>query len=167
MNADPSAMPVPLAIPCSSLGILVVDDRYSTRDIIRYMLEDAGFDAVDEASEGRAALEMASSKRYALMICDWDMATVSGLDVLRAVRADPTLQALGFIMASARAGAADLAKAKAAGAQGFIVKPFCQCELLHAVASGLDYAAARATVGASSHRAGRTVSVDDAFQTAA
>ena len=107
-----------------SMPILVVDDYSTMIRIIRNLLKQLGFENVDEASDGSAALAKMQTKRYGLVISDWNMEPMSGLELLREVRADPALAALPFIMVTAEARAAKIAEAQRAGVSGYIIKPF-------------------------------------------
>jgi two-component system chemotaxis response regulator CheY len=107
-----------------STPILVVDDYQTMIRIVRNLLHQLGFDNVDDASDGAAALAKLRQGTFGLVISDWMMEPMSGLELLRQVRADPKLQALPFIMITAENRKERVAKAEQAGADGFIVKPF-------------------------------------------
>ena len=107
-----------------SAPILVVDDYRTMVRIVRNLLQQLGFDHVEDASDGASALVKLRQKPFALVISDWMMEPMSGLGLLRAVRADPALKALPFIMVTAENRKDRIAKAERAGADGFIVKPF-------------------------------------------
>ena len=107
-----------------STPILVVDDYQTMIRIVRNLLQQLGFDNVDEASDGAAALAKLRQGDFGLVISDWMMEPMNGLELLRQVRADPKLQALPFIMITAENRAERVAKAEQAGANGYIVKPF-------------------------------------------
>jgi two-component system, chemotaxis family, chemotaxis protein CheY len=107
-----------------STPILVVDDYQTMIRIVRNLLHQLGFDNVDAASDGAAALAKLRQGTFGLVISDWMMEPMSGLELLRQVRADPKLQALPFIMITAENRKERVAKAEQAGADGFIVKPF-------------------------------------------
>ena len=83
--------------------ILIVDDSATTRRIIRSMLQGAGYRNFDEAADGGEALVLLRSRNYALVICDWMMVPMSGLDLLVAMRASPALRFTPFVMATAKA----------------------------------------------------------------
>jgi two-component system chemotaxis response regulator CheY len=104
--------------------ILVVDDYQTMVRIVRNLLQQLGFDHVEDASDGASALVKLRQKPFALVISDWMMEPMSGLELLRAVRADPGLRALPFIMVTAENRKDRIAKARQAGADGYIVKPF-------------------------------------------
>jgi two-component system chemotaxis response regulator CheY len=107
-----------------STPILVVDDYRTMIRIIRNLLHQLGFDNVDDAGDGAAALAKLRERNFGLVISDWMMEPMSGLELLRQIRADPKLQALPFIMITAENRKERVAKAEQAGADGFIVKPF-------------------------------------------
>jgi two-component system chemotaxis response regulator CheY len=107
-----------------SAPILVVDDYQTMVRIVRNLLQQLGFDNVEDASDGSSALVKLRQKPFALVISDWMMEPMSGLELLREVRADPGLRALPFIMVTAENRKDRIAKARQAGADGYIVKPF-------------------------------------------
>jgi two-component system chemotaxis response regulator CheY len=107
-----------------STPILVVDDYKTMVRIVRNLLNQLGFANVDDASDGASALAKLRAKRFGLVISDWAMEPMSGLELLQAMRADPDLKALPFIMITAENRQERVAKATQAGADGYIVKPF-------------------------------------------
>lgn len=107
-----------------SAPILIVDDYTTMLRIIRNLLRQLGHEEVDEAADGTAALRMMETKAYALVIADWNMQPVSGLDLLREVRSRPALADVPFIMITARERTDDVTTAGAAGVSSCIVKPF-------------------------------------------
>jgi two-component system chemotaxis response regulator CheY len=104
--------------------ILVVDDYQTMVRIIRNLLKQLGFEEVDEASDGKAALEQLQRKPYGLVISDWNMEPMTGYELLRHVRADDRLKAMPFIMVTAESKTENVIAAKKAGASNYIVKPF-------------------------------------------
>ncbi|MGA0595350.1 response regulator [Enterovirga sp. CN4-39] len=104
--------------------ILVVDDYQTMVRIIRNLLKQLGFEDVDEASDGRAALDRLRQKTYGLVISDWNMEPMTGYELLRQVRADDRLKATPFIMVTAESKTENVIAAKRAGASNYIVKPF-------------------------------------------
>jgi two-component system chemotaxis response regulator CheY len=104
--------------------ILIVDDYSRMLRIIRSLLRQLGYDQVEEASDGASALEKLRQKPFSLVISDWNLQPMSGLELLRQVRADPALATLPFIMVTAEARAAKIAEARQAGVSDFIIKPF-------------------------------------------
>ena len=108
----------------SNLPILIVDDYRTMLRIIRNLLKQLSFTNVYEASDGSEALARLREKSYGLVISDWNMQPVTGLDLLREVRADAALQHLPFIMITAESKAENVVAAKEAGVNNYIVKPF-------------------------------------------
>ena len=104
--------------------ILIVDDYSRMLRIIRNLLRSLGYEQVEEASDGASALEKLRQKPFSLVISDRNMEPMSGLELLREVRADPALATLPFIMVTAEARAAKIAEAERAGVSGYIIKPF-------------------------------------------
>ena len=104
--------------------ILIVDDYRTMLRIIRNLLTQLGFTHVDEASDGPAALVKLRTGRFGLVISDWNMEPMSGLELLREMRDDPALRNLPFIMITADRKPAKVAEAEGAGVSGYIVKPF-------------------------------------------
>ena len=107
-----------------SMPILVVDDYSTMIRIIRNLLKQLGFENVDEASDGSAALAKLQTKRYGLVISDWNMEPMTGYDLLKEVRADPNLATTPFIMITAESKTENVIAAKKAGVNNYIVKPF-------------------------------------------
>ena len=116
-----------------SIPILVVDDYHTMVRIVRNLLRQLGFENVDEASNGAAALEKMRLKRYGLVISDWNMAPMTGYDLLRQVRADPMLGKTPFIMVTAESKTENVIAAKQAGVNNYIVKPFNAETLKHKI----------------------------------
>jgi two-component system, chemotaxis family, chemotaxis protein CheY len=108
----------------SSMSVLVVDDYSTMVRIIRNLLRQLGFEDVDDASDGATALEKMQSKRYGLVISDWNMEPMTGYDLLKRVRADPGLGETPFIMVTAESRTENVIAAKKAGVNNYIVKPF-------------------------------------------
>ena len=106
------------------MSVLVVDDYSSMVRIIRNLLRQLGFADVDDASDGESALERMRTKRYGLVISDWNMEPMTGYDLLRQVRSDPSLGDVPFIMVTAESKTENVIAAKKAGVNNYIVKPF-------------------------------------------
>jgi two-component system chemotaxis response regulator CheY len=104
--------------------ILVVDDYHTMVRIIRNLLKQLGFEDVDEASDGTAALAKLQQKPYGLVISDWNMEPMTGYELLRHVRADERMKAMPFIMVTAESKTENVIAAKKAGVNNYIVKPF-------------------------------------------
>jgi two-component system chemotaxis response regulator CheY len=107
-----------------SVPVLVVDDYVTMTRIIRNLLKQIGFEDVDDARDGTRALERLRNRRYGLVISDWNMQPMTGYDLLKEVRADPTLAQIPFIMVTAESKTENVIAAKQAGVNNYIVKPF-------------------------------------------
>jgi two-component system chemotaxis response regulator CheY len=112
-------MAVDMAMP-----ILVVDDYGTMIRIIRNLLRQIGFQDVDDALDGSTALAKMRSRKYGLVISDWNMEPMSGYELLKQMRSDPSLSATAFIMVTAESKTENVIAAKQAGADHYIVKPF-------------------------------------------
>ena len=106
------------------MPILIVDDYKTMLRIIRNLLKQLGFENVDEATDGASALSKLRAKQYGLVISDWNMEPMTGLQLLREVRSDAKLRALPFIMVTAESKKENVITAKEAGVSNYIVKPF-------------------------------------------
>ncbi|MFO0998558.1 MAG: response regulator [Alphaproteobacteria bacterium] len=107
-----------------NMPILIVDDYKTMLRIIRNLLKQLGFDNVDEATDGSAALHKLRDKKYSLIISDWNMEPMTGLQLLKEVRNDTKLKELPFIMVTAESKTDNVIAAKEAGVSNYIVKPF-------------------------------------------
>ncbi len=107
-----------------SMPVLVVDDYNTMVRIIRNLLKQLGFENVDEAGNGKAALEKLRQRKYGLVISDWNMEPMTGYDLLKEMRADPDLGRTPFIMVTAESKTDNVIAAKKAGVSNYIVKPF-------------------------------------------
>ena len=107
-----------------SMPVLVVDDYSTMVRIIRNLLGQLGFADVDDARDGESALVKMHTRRYGLVISDWNMEPMTGYDLLRQVRADPGLGEIPFIMVTAESKTENVIAAKKAGVNNYIVKPF-------------------------------------------
>ncbi len=107
-----------------SMNVLIVDDYKTMLRIIRNLLKQIEFNNVDEASDGSEALSKLRTGNYGLVISDWNMAPMTGLELLQEVRQDTRLRATPFIMITAESKAENVVAAKQAGVSNYIVKPF-------------------------------------------
>ena len=107
-----------------SMPVLVVDDSGTMINIQRSLLRQLGFNDIDDAQDGPAALTKMRNRRYGLVISDWNMEPMSGYDFLREVRSDPVLKRTPFIIVTAEAKTEHVIAAKKAGVSNYIVKPF-------------------------------------------
>lgn len=106
------------------MKILVVDDFSTMRRIIKNLLRDLGFSNTQEADDGLTALPMLQSTDFDFLITDWNMPGMQGIDLLKAVRADPKLASLPVLMVTAESKRDQIVEAAQAGVSGYIVKPF-------------------------------------------
>ncbi len=107
-----------------NINILIVDDYKTMLRIIRSLLTQIGFNNVDEAANGSMAMEKIKEKKYGLIISDWNMEPMSGLELLKSVRANETTKNTPFIMVTAESKTENVIAAKQAGVSNYIVKPF-------------------------------------------
>ncbi len=107
-----------------NMPVLIVDDYKTMLRIIRNLMKQLGFDNVDEAIDGSSALQKLRDKSYGLVISDWNMEPMTGLELLQEVRADGKLKSMPFIMVTAESKTENVIAAKAAGVNNYIVKPF-------------------------------------------
>lgn len=107
-----------------NMPILIVDDYKTMLRIIRNLLKQLGFTNVDEAMDGGEALTKLRSASFGLVISDWNMEPMTGLELLKEVRADDTLKATPFVMITAESKTENVVAAKQAGVNDYIVKPF-------------------------------------------
>ncbi|HTT36958.1 MAG TPA: chemotaxis response regulator CheY [Burkholderiales bacterium] len=116
-------------MPNSDLRFLVVDDFSTMRRIVRNLLKELGFMNVDEADDGAMALQKLRSGVFDFVISDWNMPNMTGIELLRAVRADPALKHLPVLIITAEAKKENIIEAAQSGASGYIVKPFTAATL--------------------------------------
>ena len=122
---------------------LVVDDFSTMRRVIRRQLREMGFENVDEADDGVAALAKLKSQPFDFVICDIGMPIMSGIDLLKMVRTDATLRQIPMLMITAEARKEDIVTAMQCGAAGYLVKPFTKGALEERVKKALrDHASA-------------------------
>ena len=106
------------------MKILIVDDFSTMRRIIKNLLRDLGFTNTSEADDGQTALPMLQSGKYDFLVTDWNMPGMQGIDLLKAVRADPNLASLPVLMVTAESKRDQIVEAAQAGVNGYVVKPF-------------------------------------------
>ncbi len=107
-----------------SMPVLVVDDYQTMIRIIRNLLTQLGFRNIEEAKDGRQALEKMQSQKFGLVISDWNMEPMTGFELLQQVRASENLKTTPFIMITAESKTENVIAAKKAGVNNYIVKPF-------------------------------------------
>lgn len=113
----------------ADMKIIVIDDMATMRKIIKNMLTQIGFTNIDQADDGATALPMIMEAQekgepYEFIVSDWNMPQMSGLDLLKTVRADENLKATPFLMITAESEQGNVVVAVKAGVSNFIIKPF-------------------------------------------
>ena len=109
--------------------VLVVDDSAVMRQIIKKNLKELGFSELSEAENGAAGLKKAGEEPVDLIVSDWNMPNMTGLEFLKAVRADAGLKGIAFIMVTSEADKEKIMEAVKAGVNQYIVKPFNAIQL--------------------------------------
>lgn len=107
-----------------NMNILIVDDYKTMLRIVENLLKQLGFKNIIQATDGGAALQLLREGSFGLIISDWNMQPMTGLQLLKEVRADHKLKSLPFIMVTAESKTENVVAAKAAGVNNYIVKPF-------------------------------------------
>jgi two-component system, chemotaxis family, chemotaxis protein CheY len=113
----------------SELKFLVVDDFSTMRRIVRNLLKEVGITNVDEAEDGQIALQKLRSDEFNFVVSDWNMPHMTGIQLLREIRADANLKHLPVLMVTAEAKKENIVEAAQAGASGYVVKPFTAATL--------------------------------------
>jgi two-component system chemotaxis response regulator CheY len=111
-------------MPDKNMKILIVDDFSTMRRIIRNILKQLEFINVEEAEDGSIAFEKLKEADYDLLITDWNMPNMTGLDLLKEIRANEKLKNLKVLLVSAEAEKENIIQAAQAGANEYVVKPF-------------------------------------------
>ncbi len=106
------------------MKILIVDDFSTMRRIIKNLMRDLGYANTHEADDGNTALPLLKGGGFDFLITDWNMPGMQGIDLLKAVRADPDLASLPVLLVTAEARREQIVAAAEAGVNGYIVKPF-------------------------------------------
>ncbi len=106
------------------IKILIVDDFATMRKVIRNLLKQIGYENIVEAENGQIALSTLQSQKIDFIISDWNMPNMTGLELLKAVRADEDLKKTPFLMVTAEALKENVVEAVKAGVNNYIVKPF-------------------------------------------
>lgn len=107
-----------------NIKVLVVDDFATMRRILKNVLRELGYTKIVEADDGTTALVVLKKEKVDLIISDWNMPKMTGLELLKAVRADGSLKGLPFLMVTAEAQKECILQAVQAGVSNYIVKPF-------------------------------------------
>ncbi len=108
----------------SNIKILVVDDFATMRRIVKGLLQELGYHQIQDAEDGAAALVKMQSERFDLVVTDWNMPVMTGLELLRAIRAEPTLKTTPVLMVTAENSREQIIEAAQSGVSGYIIKPF-------------------------------------------
>ena len=103
---------------------LVVDDFAPMREIVRKVLQEIGYEHIQEANDGVTALPLLRATPFDMLITDWNMPKMPGIELLRAVRAEPQLAGLPVLMVTAEVKREQIIAATQAGVNGYIIKPF-------------------------------------------
>jgi two-component system, chemotaxis family, chemotaxis protein CheY len=106
------------------IKILVVDDFATMRRIIKNILKQLGYNDIDEADDGAAAIAKLKSTKFDFVITDWNMPNMSGLELVKAIRSDENIKSIPILMVTAEALKENIIEAVKAGVNNYIVKPF-------------------------------------------
>jgi two-component system chemotaxis response regulator CheY len=106
------------------IKVLVVDDFPTMRRIVKNLLKQLGFENIDEAEDGAQALTKLKGGGFGLVVSDWNMPVMEGIDLLKHVREDETLKTMPFLMVTAEAEKDKVITAIKAGVDNYVVKPF-------------------------------------------
>ena len=106
------------------MKVLIVDDFATMRRIVRNVLKQIGFTTMVEADNGKAALKVLKKEKIDLILCDWNMPEMPGIDLLKAIKSDDELKNIPFVMVTAEAQKENIIEAVKAGVSSYIVKPF-------------------------------------------
>ena len=108
----------------TSIKVLVVDDFATMRRIVKGVLKQLGFSKIVEAQDGSDALDMLKKEPVGLIVSDWNMPNMTGLELLKAVKGDDSLKGIPFVMVTAEGMKENVVEAVKAGVNNYIVKPF-------------------------------------------
>lgn len=106
------------------MKVLVVDDFATMRRIIKGVLRQIGLKNFREAEDGKEALQLMKSEKFDLVLCDWNMPGMLGIELLKLVRADDELKDIPFVMVTAESQKENILEAVKSGVSNYIVKPF-------------------------------------------
>lgn len=112
-----------------NMKILVVDDFSTMRRIVKNLLRDLGFSNTHEADDGSSAWPMLQNGDFDFVVTDWNMPGMSGIDLLKKIRADERLKSTPVLMVTAEAKRDQIVAAAQAGVNGYVVKPFTAAAL--------------------------------------
>ncbi len=106
------------------MSILIVDDFATMRRILKNILRQIGFSNIFEADDGKTALKELKKNKFDMILSDWNMPEMSGLELLKAVKSDDELKDIPYIMVTAEAQKDNIVEAVKAGVNSYVVKPF-------------------------------------------
>lgn len=112
-----------------NIRILIVDDYSTMRRIVKNLLHDLGYVNMAEADDGKSAWAMLQTNHFDLVVTDWNMPGMTGLDLLKQIRGDARLAALKVLMVTAEAQRDQIIEAAKSGVNGYIIKPFTAATL--------------------------------------
>ncbi len=118
-----------------NLPVLVVDDFKTTIRIVHSLLRQLGYENLDEAANGEEALRKLETKDYGLVLSDWNMEPMTGLELLKRLRATAKGKRTPFVMITAETTTDNVTAARQAGADGYIIKPFTAAVLKEKLSS--------------------------------
>ena len=113
----------------SNLRFLVVDDFSTMRRIVRNLLKELGYTNADEAEDGSVALAKLKAEKFDFVVSDWNMPNMTGIELLKSIRAEPSIKDMPVLMITAEARKENIIEAAQNGANGYIVKPFTAATL--------------------------------------
>ena len=114
-----------MSMPPLDFNILIVDDFPTMRKIVKTVLKQLGYSNITECEDGAQALAtLKANPRIQFVVSDWNMPNMTGIELLKAVRADPKLKHLPFLMVTAEADKENIVEAVKSGVSNYIVKPF-------------------------------------------
>ena len=120
-----------------NMKVLIVDDYKTMLRVLTNLLRQLDFNNIGEATDGSMALDMLREEKYGMVISDWNMEPMTGIELLCEVRADDNLKHLPFIMITAESKSENVIAAKEAGVSSYIVKPFNAATLKQKMSSVL------------------------------
>ena len=106
------------------IKVLIVDKITDMRKILKGLMKNLGFLNISEAEDGSSALQLLKEDSYGLVISEWNMPSMSGLELLKAIRSDENLKEIFFVLVTAEATKENIIEAIQSGANNYIVKPF-------------------------------------------
>ena len=107
-----------------NMKVLIVDDFATMRRILRNILKQIGFTNISEADDGNTALKALKKEKFDLILCDWNMPEMPGIDLLKTLKADEQLKDIPFVMVTAEAQKDNIIEAVKEGVSNYIIKPF-------------------------------------------